>query len=358
VNFEVTDILSLIKGPDWVPDQWRTIEPFHRLRQAGINARYAWGDDDQWLPTDPESTVLVMGRQTATDEATVDRWFAERRPNVRAIVYECDDLIFDERMLEHLQLSDFMQGETPEQILHEARMARYFAQQCDGVTASSEHLAERIRRFTDKPVICVPNAIDVRNFRARMAYRAPWADHLTIGWSGGRRPERDIVPMAQAWGRIARRYPSVRFVVAAPVTPDVFYREIEDDSRIIRLPWLSWHDYPVAYQTDIGCCSVADTVFSRCKTPIKAMEYAVAGAAVVATPTLYNDVVFGYGLLATTADEWETALVFYIEHADERRLMARELATEVERRYSLDVNLYRWTDAYRAIVKSMAGVPA
>jgi hypothetical protein len=45
---------------------------------------------------------------------------------------------------------------------------------------------------------------------------------------------------------------------------------------------------PLAHMVDIGCCAVADTPFSRAKTPIKAWEYAAAGAAVVATPALYG----------------------------------------------------------------------
>jgi glycosyltransferase involved in cell wall biosynthesis len=357
MTFEATDLLALIQSPDWVPDQWRAVRPFTRLRQAGIDARWAWGDDHQILQSDPETTVLVLPRQTATDTDTIDRYLAERRPLVRAIVYDCDDVLWGQDMLEHLTLSDFTQGRTVEQLLHEGEMARYFMQQCDGVTTASEPLAELVRQFVDVPVICVPNAIDTRWFRCQMAARAPWQaeGRVTIGWCGGRRPERDVEQMAVAWGRIARRYPHVRFVVAAPVIPDVIYREVEDIDQIIRLPWVSWEDAPVLYQTDIGCCTVADTQFSRCKTPIKAMEYATAGAAVIGSRALYGNIAL---LLADTADEWEWHLSGLIENDDSRVHVARTLTREVERRYSLDANLMNWPIAYRAIVEARERVRA
>lgn len=352
MTFEVRDVLALIQHPDVPGDQWRLIRPCLRLRQAGINARYYWGDDDQEMPTDPDETVLIVRLLTGTDEATIDRWLDTRRPKVRAVVYEFDDVLWSEAMVSHLERADFLQGKSREELLRQGELARYFASRCDGVIVSSEPLAASMRSWTDRPVIVVPNMLDVRWFRSQMAHRAPWADYLTIGWAGGRRPEADVMPMAEAWGRIARRYPEVRFVVASSLIPDVFYREVDEPDRIIRLPWVSWNDYPVIYQTDIGCCAVEDTEFSRAKTPIKAWEYAVAGAAVVATPTLYGDCVLsgGSGLLAETAEEWTEMLSLLIENAGFRERMNTGLLSHVERHHSIDTQLHRWPAAYAEIV--------
>ncbi len=360
MTFEVSDILALIASPEHPPDNWRVIRPFTRLRQIGVDARWAWGDDDQMLPSDPERTILVIPRQTGTDAATIDRWLAERRSKVRAMIYDFDDVLWGPDMVEHLQLADFTQGMTPETLLHEGEMSRYFMSQCDGVTVSSEPLAEAVRQFVDVPVVLVPNAIDTRWFRCQMAARAPWAaeGRVTIGWVGGRRPERDVTPMAIAWGRIAKRYPHVKFVVGSSLIPDVIYREVEDIDQIIRLPWLSWHDYPVAYQVDIGCCAVADTPFSRAKTPIKCWEYSVAGAAVVGTDVLYGDCLVHGGYTAETADDWDHALAFLIERSDVRYIHTMALLSHVEQHHSLDGQIRCWPDAYRAIVESRAGVMA
>jgi hypothetical protein len=354
VSDSVSDVLALIQGPDVVGDQWRVCQPFRRLRQAGINARWARLDDSEMPPTDPEATILVVRLLTGTDEAAIDRWFADWRPRVRAIVYEMDDICWGEAAADHLEAADFTQGRTRAQILYAGEMARYAATQCDGVIVSSEPLAEYVRAGVDRPVLVVPNAIDVRWFRAQMAHRPAWADHLTIGWCGGRRPEADLVPMAQAWGRIARRYPHVRFVVASPVIPDVIYREIEDDSRIIRLPWVPWDESPTLYQVDIGCCAVSDTPFSRCKTPIKAWEYAVAGAAVLTSPTLYRDCIPHAGPKPKTADDWEYYLDFYVRCDAARENSQHDWTRHVERHHALDTQLHRWPEALEQIVKVVA----
>jgi hypothetical protein len=111
--------------------------------------------------------------------------------------------------------------------------------------------------------------------------------------------------MAEAWARIAQRYPDVRFVVAGH-QPDVIYRQDIPLDRIIRLPIAPLDQYPTMHQVTIGCCAVADSPFSRCKTPIKLWEYTLAGAAVVATPMLYTDCMIPWHhAVAETTDQWE-----------------------------------------------------
>lgn len=355
--------LALISGPDNVGDNWRIIRPYYRLCQAGVNAQWFGLDipDGAHIPTDPERTVLVVRLLTGGSERMIDRWIAERRDKVRAIVYEMDDVCWGDAMADHLEASSFMQGRPRAEVLHQGEMARYLASKCDGIITASEPLAELVRRdIPGQTVVTCPNAIDTRWFRAQMAYRAPWQreGRVTIGWLGGHRPEADVAPMAEAWGRIARRYPHVMFVVAAPVVPDVFYREIDDIDRIIRFGWTPWEDCPVLFQVDVGCAAVSDTPFSRCKTPIKCWEFATAGAAVVGTDLLYGDCLRGRGLIAETADEWDAHLSRLIERPDERCFMAYMVRTHVENSHALDTQLWKWPAAYEAIVAAKERVAA
>jgi glycosyltransferase involved in cell wall biosynthesis len=347
--------LALVEDPRWPPTWWRIVRPFVRLRQCGVPAQFEWRDG-VGMAANPDSTILVIQQQTGPDIETARAWLEARRPYVRAVVYETDDDVFTEDRLEHLQAADFMQGKTADEIRREMEVARAFVDLCDGVTVSTEPLAEVVRSFTDTPVHVVPNALDVRWFRSQMLHRPHWADTLTIGWAGGHRSERDIVPMARAWGRIAARYPDVRFVVCAPTTIQAIYRYVPE-GRIIRLPWLGIEDYPAAYQVDIGCCAVRDTPFNRTRSPIKAWEYATAGAAVVATPTVYGET-HAVAALAETAGEWEDALVRLLDDDDWRRHAQGRGARLVEREHSLDVQLPTWVRAYQQIVEQSAGVTA
>jgi glycosyltransferase involved in cell wall biosynthesis len=366
------DLLGLIQSGDSAGDQWRLVRPLLRLSQAGTEARCCTLAELPITATDPETTVLIARAVTGTNTETIDRWLEQMRKRVHAVVFEVDDLLWSEDLIAHLDQAGYDTGKGPNVLRAEGEMARYMMQQADGVIVSSEPLAELVRAFVTTPVVTVPNAIDLRWFRCQMSYRPPWADSLTIGWAGGRRPDADIADMAIAWGRIAKRYPEVQFVIGASLVPDPFYRAIEDTDRIIRLPWLPWEQYPRSMQVDIGCCAVADTPFNACKTPIKAWEYASAGAAVVATPALYGGCLrTGKSLidwdldpvlrpsfdLAEHADQWEKALAALIEYPDLRQLQHANLIAHVEQHHALDQQCPRWLEAVETILAG-ARVPA
>jgi hypothetical protein len=132
---------------------------------------------------------------------------------------------------------------------------------------------------------------------------------------------------------------------------DVLARYVPPD-RLVRLPWVSVLEYPLGLvNLDIGCCPLEDQPFNRCKSPIKAWEYALMGAAVVASPTVYGRVIepARNGYLASTADEWEYALTVLLELEEARRSMALTLERDVRRRWSLEANVWRWPAAWNRL---------
>ena len=178
---------------------------------------------------------------------------------------------------------------------------------------------------------------------------------LTIGWAGGNRPDGDLTEMAVAWGRIAKRYPDVTFVVMGH-QPGVVSEHVPE-SRLKRIPWMSQFEYPLGLVgIDIGCCPLEDRPFNRCKTPIKSWEYALSGAAVVASPTVYGQCITDglNGHLATTADQWEEYLSHYVELEDERYYTAGSLKRDVLEKWSLKKNYWRWPAAWRRLIEEGA----
>jgi glycosyltransferase involved in cell wall biosynthesis len=181
--------------------------------------------------------------------------------------------------------------------------------------------------------------------------RLPWSDQLAIGWAGGRRPHDDLLPMAEAWSRVARRVPHVVFVVVGD-DRSLLSQHVPAD-RLHRVTWLNHvPHYPMAMQVDIGCCPLADNDFNRMKTPIKCWEFALGGGAVVASPTLYSqDVSDGFtGRLAVTTDDWEAAIMDLVEHRERREAYQQALSARVERFHALDTELWRWPATWRSIV--------
>jgi glycosyltransferase involved in cell wall biosynthesis len=263
----------------------------------------------------------------------------------------CDDVFTAAETHRRVELN-WTEGKSVEQLEAE-RFERIWAmQQCDGVTVSTQRLATIVRSFTSKPVIVVPNAIDLVWFRGVVRATKRQIPGVTIGWAGGRRHDRDVEVMAAAWGRIASTYPAVRFVVQGWVPPVILEHVGRD--RLAILPWMALEQYPSGLaQVDIACCAVADTPFNRAKSQIKAMEAAAAGSAVAASP-FYGGLVDNgsSGLIAERAEEWEDALSVLIEQHATRKMMAKRLLKTVERRHSLAGNLWRWPAAWSQIAES------
>lgn len=288
----------------------------------------------------------------------------------RTIIYEADDDVFTPWIVEQQRRGLLSDKEVDE--LEDDRLGRIeVLRACDGATVTNQRLATVLRRYVPDhyPVMVVPNCIDWEFWRASRHQhpRVVPPEVLTIGWAGGGRPDDDLVAMAWGWGQVCQTHPHVQFVVAgcrpAPnglpsLSATPWVKPILDyvpRHRIIPLGWLDVRAYPALYRNiDIGCAPLANRPFNRCKTPIKVMEYAAAGAAVVASPTVYGSLVTHGedGYVCETRDEWAAALLELVANEERRRQLARALRRKVAEQHSLEGNLWRWPAAWGDIAAS------
>lgn len=350
-------MLALV-GDQTGPTLWRVFWPITALERAGYPCGWERKDNPMVGKIAPAFDGYLLPRigWQPHQRHMAEEWFGAIRRAGKLAIYEADDDVFTRAETDRRVELNWTEGKAVEQLEAERFERIWTMQQCDGVTVSTQRLATIVRSYTSKPVVVVPNAIDLFWFQKIVRATKRQLPGLTIGWAGGRRHDRDVEVMAQAWGRIAQRYPTVRFVVQG-WCPAVIREQVPDD-RVSHLAWLPLEQYPAGLaQIDIGCCAVADTQFNRAKSNIKAMEYAAAGAAVVASPTLYGSLVQNgtSGFIAETADEWESALAELIDRPSLRSLMQGRLLKTVERRHSLARNLHRWSDAWSQIAERARG---
>lgn len=342
---------------------WRVLQPFDELQRQGYGLRRGltqFGAEWDWK----DNVVLgqnvdvlaawyqavILPRLSWDDRAAGERFIAALHRAGLAVIYEVDDDIFTRPISRRIQQTT--ESEATLEVLEKRRLDRIAALQlCDGVTVTTQRLATVVRMFTDAPVCVVPNAIDVRWFRAVVKQSRCEVPGLTIGWAGGARPEDDLEPMAHAWGQIAQTYPDVTFVVAGH-QPDVIGKYVPAH-RVRRLQWLPVEAYPLNLaQIDIACCAVSDTLFNACKTPIKVWESTLAGATVVATPALYGQAVDNGvdGLLAETPQEWLTALRTLVDEPQTRKRLRLEQRRRIAQQHTLERQVWRFPLAWGQIV--------
>lgn len=340
------------------PSLWRVLQPFTALQKRGYACGWDFKDADGIGALAPVFDGVLIPRMSwqPGQRHLADAWFGMLRRAGKLVVYDADDDLFGPELDRRALALGWADGKSATQLEAE-RQARIWAMtMCDGVTVSTQRLATVVRGLTPRPVVVLPNAIDISWFRRVLRGAERRIDGITIGWAGGKRPDDDLLAVAEAWRRIAARFPDVRFVVAGYLSPAL--RAAVPADRLHVVPWMPLERYPATLRDiDIACCSVAPTPFNRSKSQIKAYEAAVAGAAVVVSPTVYGSLVeHGVtGYVAETADEWEHALADLVSRPALRSMMARRLLKHVERHCSLHDNLWRWPAAWSQIAEAAHG---
>ena len=337
-------VLSLV-GDESGCSMWRVWQPVRFLRLHGYPCdwafvRYPWLGDLNLRNYD--ALVLCRMGWHRRDWPDSRRWLTGLKRDGWKIFFEADDDLFSPFMVDQ-QVARPDKATARAELEADREGATWLLRQCDGVTVSTQYLASTVRRYTDAPVEVVPNAIDAGWFAGVQAEVVRADRRVCIGWAGGGRPDGDLEAMAEAWGRIARRYPEVTFACFG-YHPEVIRRHVPAE-RLRLVPWLYPDHYPMGLVgVDIGCCPLEDRPFNRSKSSIKAYEFALSGAAVVASPTVYGKVLHEgeTGFLVTSAGEWEDALAFLLDFPPVRRLVADKLRRQVLERHSLKKHYWRW----------------
>jgi glycosyltransferase involved in cell wall biosynthesis len=333
---------------------WRIFHPMDYLNRRGYMTAYGINGDPRASALVADADLVIMHRLAwkPEDQGNALLWRRLLHGSGKALCYEVDDDILTESIVERIHSTTQLQ-KTDEEIHRERRQHLFAIQICDGVICSTEGLAEICRALTDRPVIVVPNAIDLHRFRLVTSVEPPRSpsDPITVAWIGGNRPDRDAEALGIAWNRISRKYPSVRFRVGGyPL--GALVNAVPPD-RLDLVPWRPIEAYQRTFaNVDIGCAPLNDEPFNRSKSSIKAMEYAAAGAAVCASPVAYSGLIQDgiTGLVCRSEDDWTVAIQSLIEDPQKRELLAGNLLQEVESKHSLAVNAWRWPEAWATIV--------
>lgn len=344
---------------------WRVWSPFSELQRRGVFAHFKHKNDPETISTEFVSKLpfhfdaVILPRMAWLDHAQARHWINTLHRTGLCVIYEADDDFFSPGIVgRQYAVHDSERAKGYDQ-LEQDRLARiYLAQLCDGITVSNRRLATIVQQYTDKPVQVVPNAIDTRWWRATLRGARRVVPPLTIGWAGGARYPEDLANVAEAWSRLARRYPEVTFVVQGHMA-EVLIDAVPKD-RCRRLGWLPLEEYPRAMlNVDIACCAVAPKLFNTAKTPIKLWEFTMSGAVCVVSPTLYGPVTQDGedALVAETADEWESALSQLIVNRDLRRKLWRNQRRRVAAEHSMDANWWRWPLAWSNIIEATRARP-
>lgn len=342
------------KSASWA---WRVEWPCKAMRDHGFIADWVMTNEVAGavfaLQAGRYNLVVAPRLHWATRESG-QAWVDSVRDYGCGWAYEIDDDGWSPEIVQRqarLFEQEWFKGEYQLELERQERIA--IINQADGVIVTTPALGEVARRFTQQPVWVIPNMLDVDWFLGRLSDTKRIIPPLTIGWSGGVRDEADLDVVAEAWTRVARRYPEVKFVVHG-ITPKILANAVPG-GQLVLMAWTALPDYPRSLvNIDIACCAVQDgPVFNAGKSPIKWMECSIAGAACVVSRPIYAEVVTHEhdGLICETVDEWEAALCRLVEDEEYRRAIADQAMRVVLERHALNKCWPAW-------IESLAGILA
>jgi glycosyltransferase involved in cell wall biosynthesis len=220
-------------------------------------------------------------------------------------------------------------------------LTEYFTAKSDLVTVGSHQLATFASKW-NKSVHLLPSAVNTDDFAPDI--RQPTkAAGCVLGWHGTAYVQleylRILVPVL---GRLDKRY-DITFKLLGTMSD----RRIQRMFRTIHGlnvdfgpdRWVPYESLPALIaDVQIGLSPLTNTLWSRSKCAMKALEYMSMGVPVVASPVgehnyLIKDGV--NGLLAASEDEWVSKISHLIEEPGESDRIGQKAREAVLRNYSL-----------------------
>jgi glycosyltransferase involved in cell wall biosynthesis/uncharacterized coiled-coil protein SlyX len=287
--------------------------------------------------------VVVIQRHFPREFADYLGIVQAARRQKKPVVFDMDDLLF------------FLPD------CHPDRKARYYAtsllpmyqalMDADLVTVSTPQLCDVLSRY-NRNVVVLPNYFEDSLWRLAVPKeRAEAPEVVSVGYMGGQSHEPDLDYVVPALLELAKARPdrvSFRFWGVEP--PAALRQSAEVAWTPFRVS--SYEEFAAFFQTqsaDIFIAPLTDTLFNRCKSPLKFFEYSALGVpGVYSCLAPYQQVVSHgkNGLLAGSPHEWSDCLVQLVDDVELRRLLAANAQAAIEADWLASRNAYRWQEAY------------
>jgi hypothetical protein len=300
--------------------------PFNTLYEAGYPV--AWGHISAFNDRALQNYDAVVVLRTGTgDPERIQKAIEDIQQEGKLVFLDYDDDI--------LNIPDHNPGR-----LDSIDGAVAAISTANGIVVTNATLLAAMSVYAKRSVI-VPNYV---NPRLWPRHTRQDGNVITIGLTGSRSHIEDWRQVAEPLRIIKERYgPRVRISVDGWTPP--YFPEEWCTPR-----WLPFHRYPYTVnQYDIGLCPLIEDHFNRCKSPIKAFEYAMGRVAVVGSPTQYGDVIRNRGIIARTEEQWVIGIAKYIDDPRRRFSDALSLNEYVASRWNVQNHVGHIAEAYRSL---------
>lgn len=271
-----------------------------------------------------------------------------------ATVFEMDDNLFD--VPRHNPASWFWRRKGIMKILHQQ------LDLADRVIVSTKPLLSRVLQEMkwggdDHKVRLCPN-----HLHPAVWGRSVWGpvkpydnQHTVIGWQGSSTHDTDFKMALPALARIIKERPDVvlRFLGCVPLS----IRGVIPENRFQWTKGVEMARYPATLRYvnyDIGIAPVTDSLFNRCKSNIKWLEYSALGIPCVASKVYPYERSIEQGVtgfVAETEEEWYEYLTRLLNDPFLRQTIGTQAQQHVWQAHSQNQQAPKWAEALLSVTR-------
>lgn len=253
-------------------------------------------------------------------------------PATVPLVVDYDDAIFHRYDQHKLSIVRRLLGRKIDLVMKRANL----------VIAGNEYLAKRAHDAGASWVEIIPTVLDTNRY---MPSYFTDNDIPIIGWIGSPSTTKFIQKISTALKEVT----AIRRVQVVAVGANI---EQISDLPIKTLLWTEASEVADIQHFDIGIMPLTDAPFERGKCGYKLIQYMACGKPVVASPVGVNSKIVSDGedgFLASTHEEWVSALTKLIDNPRLRETMGSKGRQKVEVKYSLQISARRLLELFSLV---------
>jgi len=288
----------------------------HQISDNAVIDRYQW----LWLHRVPYNEKIGAFIEAA-------------RRAAKPVVFDTDDLVFDEKVVSYMRSTEWMTTREVEQVFATAKGYYQTLSRCNFVTVSTDYLRDAVLRLLPD-MRCFVTANMLSDAQLSLAEQALKGTHpgsrketqtVTIGYfSGTRTHNADFRECSRALVRIMEIYPMVRLLLVGYL--DVGREFAGFGGRVEQHRFVPWQRLSTLFtKVDINLAPLEmDNPFTECKSDLKYLEAAIMGIPTVASAvgSFKKSIEHGEnGYLCRTEADWFSCLSRLVEDAALRQRM-------------------------------------
>jgi len=331
----------MVSGSPGDAQRYRCSNKLEEFEYLGLTADSIVSEQADWERDLWRYEMFLLHR--VQNSPPVERFIKHAQQLGKRVVYDTDDLVFDERPD---RLAPFTRYYSPRAL----RLHRNFTYRngralelSDAAIVSTERLRDSIKElFPEKPVYLHRNAASRRFVELvdtiRATYVRPKSDLVRIAYvSGSKTHQDDFAECVRPLRRLLQRYPQVRLMAVGHIDIPAEVKDLA--AQVEAVPPVPWYQVPLCYgMVDINLAPLElNNLFTESKSELKYFE-----PALLEIPTAASDIApFRVGIthgetgfLCANEDQWYDALERLVLDADLRARIGKAARTDVLARYT------------------------